>query len=151
MLQGLAWRRLAVGAAAVALTLPLAGKAEARSWSVTGRNGGTWNRSVSHYNHGGGDLGRTVTTTRPDGRSATRTFDRSASGGTITDSRTVAGYSGGTASRTVTRTPGADGSVTYTGPAGRTYSETYVHGWALRRSPAAPADARMRVARSRAV
>jgi hypothetical protein len=128
MFEGLAWRRLALSAAAVALAVPVAGQAEARSWSVTGRNGGTWNRSVSHYNHGGGNVGRTATTTRPDGQTATRTFDRSVNGGTITDSRTVTGYNGGTASRTVTRTPGVGGSVTYTGPAGRTYSETYVHG-----------------------
>ena len=128
MLERLAWRRLSVGVAMVALAVPLAGQAEARTRSVTGRNGGTWTRSVSHYNNGGGDLGRSVTTTRPDGQSATRTFDRDVSGGTITDSRTVTGYNGGSASRTVTRTPGAGGSVTYTGPAGGTYSETYVRG-----------------------
>jgi len=122
------WRRLAVGAAAMALIVPLSGQAAARSWSVTGRNGGTWNRSVTHYNHGGGDVGRTATTTRPDGQTATRTFDRSVGGGTITDTRTVTGYNGGTASRSVTRTPGVGGTVTYTGPAGGSYSETYVHG-----------------------
>jgi hypothetical protein len=36
--------------------------AEARSWSFTGPRDGIWNRSVTHYNNGSGNFGRTVTT-----------------------------------------------------------------------------------------
>jgi hypothetical protein len=106
--------------------IPLIGSnAEARSWTVGGRYGGSWTRSVSAYHNGGGNFGRTVTTTRPDGRTATRSFSRSVQNGTITDTRTTTGFNGKMRSEMLTRTPGQGGTATYTGAAGHAHTVTF--------------------------
>jgi|HubBroStandDraft_2_1064218.scaffolds.fasta_scaffold315922_2 hypothetical protein len=101
MSRGFATRRVAASLGAAALAILVAHPALARSVSVTGPRGGT--RSVTTFNHGGGNFGRTVTRTRPDGQTATSSFNRSVNNGTITDSRSVTGFNGRTASETVTR------------------------------------------------
>lgn len=115
-------RRAPVAILAAAVSCLLAHPADARSWSATGPRGGTWNRTVSPFSNGGGNFGRTVTTTRPNGATATSNFSRSVSNGTITDMKTVTGFNGATRSGTLTRTPGEGRTATYTGPGGQTYS-----------------------------
>ena len=115
MEKGLATRRLVAALAAATLTLFLAQHADARSW----RRGG---RTVTLYNNGGGNVGRTVTRARPNGPTATSMFNRSVSNGTIIDSRSFTGFNGRTASGSLTRTPGEGASATYTGRGGQTYS-----------------------------
>ncbi len=109
-------RMLAAGVVATASVLAFASVADARSWSYTGRGGRTYDRSVTSYNNGGGNVGRTFTTTGPNGKTAINSFNRSVNDGTITDNRTVTGFNGNTATRTLTRTPGEGGSFTQTGP-----------------------------------
>ena len=111
--------------AAVAALLLAASPAMARHVAWTGPHGGAWNRSVTHYNNGGGNVGRTVATTRPNGKTATGTVNRGVSNGTITDTRNYTGYNGRTASATMTRTPGEGGSKTVTGPDGGTYTRSW--------------------------
>ena len=108
--------------AAVLLT---ASSANARHTTITGPNGGVYGRSVNHYNNGGGNLGRTVSATRPNGQTATKSFNRSVSNGTITDTKTVTGFNGKTGTATMTRTPGEGGTITGTGPNGGTYNSTF--------------------------
>jgi hypothetical protein len=103
--------------AAVSLVLFTA-HADARSWSFTGPPGGTWGRSVTRYNNGGGNFGRVATTTRPDGQTATRAFSRSTNNGTITDSRAFTGFNGASTHKSFTRTPGQGGTATYANRAG---------------------------------
>lgn len=104
-------------AALSAATLAQAGD---HSWSWAGRRGGTWSRTVAPYHNGGGNFGRTVTTTRPNGKTATSTFNRTVSNGTITDTHTHTGFNGKTSSTTLTRTPGQGWSAVHTGPNGQT-------------------------------
>ena len=111
--------------AVVAAILLAASPAMARSASWTGPHGGVWNRNVTHYNNGGGNFGRTVSTTRPNGKTATESFNRSVDDGKITDTKDVTGYNGKTASATLTRTPGQGGSETVTGPNGGTYTRSW--------------------------
>jgi hypothetical protein len=118
-------RMLAAGLVATASVFALTSVADARSWSYTGRGGRTYNRGVTSYNNGGGNLGRTFTTTDPNGKTATNSFNRSVSDGTITDNRTVTGFNGNTATRTLTRTPGDGGSFTQTGPNGQSFTRTW--------------------------
>jgi hypothetical protein len=108
-------------AALLALASP---QAAARGWSFGGPRGGLWNRSVTHYNNGGGNFGRSVTTTRPDGQTATSTFNRTVSDGSITDTRRYTGFNGATSTGTLTRTPGQGGTAIFTGRNGQTYSAT---------------------------
>jgi hypothetical protein len=116
---------LAVGLVAAASMATFASAADARGWSYTGRGGRPYDRSVTSYNNGGGNLGRTFTTTAPNGKTATNSFNRSVNDGTITDSRTVTGFNGNTAARTLTRTPGDGGSFTQTGPNGQSFTRTW--------------------------
>jgi hypothetical protein len=120
-------RRAMASLAAGAFVILLAPHADARGWTVAGRNGKTYSRAVTPYNNGGGNVGRTATTTRPNGQTATTTFNRSVNNETVTDSRTVSGFNGATASSTATRTPGQGVSATHTGPGGQTYSATTAH------------------------
>ncbi len=120
--RGFASRCCTTGLALAALAAISPHHAQARGWRFRGSRGGVWSRTVTPYHYGGGNFGRTVTTTRPNGQTATSSFSRSVSNGTITDSRSFTGYNGATASGTLTRTPGAGGTATYTGPAGNTYS-----------------------------
>lgn len=106
MFKALVSRPIAAAIVAAALViLPIQRAAAARSWTAVGRHGGVWSGTVSSYHNGGGNFGRTTTTTRPNGKTRTTTFNRSVSNGTITDSRTVTGYNGATRTATVTRTP----------------------------------------------
>jgi hypothetical protein len=86
-----------------------------RTATYTGRAGQTYSAASTHYNDGGGNFGRTTTLTGLGGKTATRTFNRSASNGTITDTLSATGFNGATRSETVTRTPGQGRTVTYTG------------------------------------
>ncbi|HEY6452404.1 MAG TPA: hypothetical protein VIX87_07375 [Steroidobacteraceae bacterium] len=128
-------RALAAPLVAATLIGLCAAPVDARSWSFSGRFGRTYSHSATHYNHGGGNFGRTATTTGPNGASASSTFSRSVSGNTITDSRTVTGFNGASRSATLTRTPGAGGSATYTGRDGNSYSRS----WSPGTGPRAPA------------
>lgn len=122
MRQGLSGRLLATGLAATALSVLLVHGADARTWSFSGRHGGS--RTVTTYHNGGGNYGRTATTTRPDGQTRTSTFNQSVNNGTITDSRSISGFNGQTRSSTVTRTPGEGATGSYTGRNGKTYTGT---------------------------
>jgi hypothetical protein len=80
-----------------------AAHAEARSWSVTGRGGRTYSHSVTHYNNGSGNFGRTATTSTPNGM-ATRQFTQTNNGnGTYTDTRSATARDGESYTRSVTR------------------------------------------------
>ena len=127
MSKNIAGRATAMCAVIAIAALISSADAEARSRTVTGRGGGTWTRTVTPYNNGGGNFGRTITTARPDGASASRSFDRSISNGTITDSRTTTGFNGAMSSTTLTRTPGEGGSLTHTGRGGQTYTRSVTH------------------------
>ncbi|HUB16137.1 MAG TPA: hypothetical protein VMB34_29600 [Acetobacteraceae bacterium] len=124
MANATASRYIAAGLAAAAVLALATPHADARGWSFRGPRSGPWNHSVTNYNNGGGNFGRTVTTTRPDGQTATSSFNRSVSNGTITDSHTYTGFNGRTASGTLTRTPGKGATATYTARGGQTYSAT---------------------------
>jgi hypothetical protein len=103
MFEGRAQRRVAASVAAIGALLLLAAHAEARSWSYTGRGGRTWSRTVTPYNNGGGNFGRTVTTTRPAG-TTTRQFSQTNNGnGTFTDTRTATAPNGQTFTNSYTR------------------------------------------------
>src|SRR5262249_12475057 len=117
----------AVCFAASAIFVFTAQHAEARSWSVTGRGGRTYSRTITPYTNGDGNFGRTITATRPNGQTATRSFNRSVSDGTITDSRTITGFHGQTASSALSRTPGQGRTATYTDPGGQTYTRSVTH------------------------
>ena len=95
--------------------------------TIRGPSGGTWTRSTSHDNDGGGNGGRTATTTRPDGQTASSSASRSVNDGTISTDRAVTGYGGQTATRTMTRTPGQGGSATTVGPNGGTATSSWSH------------------------
>ena len=112
-------------AAALATILGLAQPASARGWTATGAGGRTVSHTVTPYNNGGGDFGRTATTTGPNGNTASRTYSHSVNDGTITNTRTATGFGGESAAATVSRTPGAGGSAAYVGPAGRTFTGSY--------------------------
>ena len=123
-------RRAITFSAAAALALLAAQTAEARgwrshNWSATGPRGGTWTHSASRYHNGGGNFGQTRSTTAPDGRTASTSFNRSVDGGVITDTRSQTGFGGATRSETLTRTPGQGGEATYTGRGGNTYTATF--------------------------
>ena len=118
-------RILAASLSTLLAIAALAPPASARSWSYTGRAGGTVSRTVTPYNNGGGNFGRTTSTTRPNGSTATTAFNRSVNDGTITDSRTVTGFNGATSTGTLTRTPGQGGTVTRTGPNGQSFTGSY--------------------------
>jgi hypothetical protein len=118
-------RTLAASLSILATFTALAPSANARGWSYSGRAGRTYSRSFTPYNNGGGNFGRTVTATRPNGATATSTFNRSVSNGTITDNRTITGFNGATSTGTLTRTPGQGGTVTRTGPNGQSFTGTY--------------------------
>jgi hypothetical protein len=118
-------RMLTAGLAVAVGATAFASAAEARGWSYTGGAGRTYSHSVTSYNNGGGNVGRTFTTTGPNGKTATNSFNRSVGDGTITDSRTVTGFNGNTATRTLTRTPGEGGSFTETGPGGQNLTRTW--------------------------
>jgi hypothetical protein len=124
MFEGPVGRRLGACLAAAVIVLP-ASHAVARGWAFRGWGGRGYSRSVTAYNNGGGNFGRTVTTTGPGGRTATSAFNRSVSNGTITDSRTFTGFNGDTASGTLTRTPGQGGTATWTGRGGQTWNYSY--------------------------
>lgn len=83
--------------ASLALCTPLAASAATRSWTATGPNGGTWNRTVS-----GSCADRSCqyqrTTTRPNGRTATVDDSASCANGTCTRTWTRTGYNGRTES-----------------------------------------------------
>ena len=111
----------------LALINGMSSHALAHGWSATGPSGRTFSRTVTPYNNGGGNVGRTVTQTRPDGQTATGSFSRTVSNGTITDTRTDTGYNGYTASSRFTHTPGQEGSYSATGPNGGTYTASYPH------------------------
>ena len=99
--------------------------AEARETIVTGAGGRSWSHTVNHANEGGGNVSRSTSTTRPNGRTATTDFNRSVSNGTITDTRTTTGFHGGTTSASMTRTPGEGGSYSYTGREGNTVTGSF--------------------------
>jgi hypothetical protein len=90
MFKGRARRRATASFAAAALVVLLASMPTREA--VTGGAGRTWSRTVTPYNDAGGNFGRTVTTTCPNGQTATSTFKRSVSNGTITNSRSTTGY-----------------------------------------------------------
>jgi hypothetical protein len=125
MTQRVLTRTLAAAAVLATFTLFLATQAQAGGWSYTGRGGRTYSRSYTHYNNAGGNVGRTVTTTRPNGKTATSSFSRSVNNGVITDTHTYTGFNGRTATGTLTRTPGEGGTATHTGRAGNTRSITW--------------------------
>jgi hypothetical protein len=108
---------------AALLLLPVQ-QAHAGRWGRSDRKAG-WSRSVSVYRNGGGNFGRTTTITRPNGQTATRTFNRSVSNGTITDTHSATGFDGKTRSGTLTRTPGQGGTASYTGRNGQTSATTF--------------------------
>ena len=114
------------GSAVLCGSLFLCAHAEAEHWrTLQGPDGGTWTRSAAHYNSGGGNAGRTLTSTRPDGQTASSTVNRSVNDGTISTNRSVTGYDGQTATRTMTRTPGQGGSATAVGPNGGTATSSW--------------------------
>ena len=94
-------------------------------WAFARR--GAWSRTTTSYHDGGGNRDRTTTLTRANGQTSTRTFNRSVSNGTITDTRSVTSFNGATRSATTTRTPGQGRTTTYTGRDGRTYSAATTH------------------------
>jgi hypothetical protein len=118
-------RHVVTGVIAATLIIFLAPQADARGRSLTGPRGGTWSRTVTPYHNGGGNFGRTITTTRPDGQTAASSFNRSVSNGTVTDTHNFTGFNGKTTSETLTRTPGQGGTATYTGPNGHTGTGTF--------------------------
>lgn len=113
-------RLVAAGGTALAVSFLVVPHADARGWGFGGRGG--FSGSVTRYNYGGGNFGRTVTATRPDGQTASRTFNRSVNNGVVTDSRSVTGFNGATATGTLTRTPGQGWSANYTGRGGQSWS-----------------------------
>lgn len=126
MPRTLTTNRIAVSLTVTALLSLAAAHADAAGrWGFARR--GAWSRTTVSHHNGGGNRGHTTTLTRPNGKTATRTFNQSVSNGTITDSRSVTGFNGGTRSATVTRTPGQRGTATYTARGGRTYSAATTH------------------------
>ena len=117
-------RATAAGLAAAIFIFFVADRADARGWSFTGGGGRTFSHTVTPYSNGGGNFGRTATTTLPDGRTRTSTFNRTNTNGTIATTRSVTGFNGQTRSSAVTRTPGQGGTATHTGRNGQTYSAT---------------------------
>jgi hypothetical protein len=118
--------RIAASLAVIALLLLASLHADAAGrWAFARR--GAWSRTTTSYHDGGGNRGHTTTLTRANGQTATRTFNRSVSNGTITDTRSVTTFNGATHSATVTRTPGQGHTTTYTGRNGRTYSAATTH------------------------
>jgi hypothetical protein len=118
-------RTLATGLSILITAVAVAPAANARGWSYTGRAGRTHSRTYTPYNNGGGNFGRTITATRPNGQTATSSLNRSVNNGTITDTRTVTGFNGTTSTGTLTRTPGQGGTITRTGPNGQSFTGTY--------------------------
>jgi hypothetical protein len=118
-------RTLALSLSVLVGAAALAPPASARGWTYTGRAGSTYSRTFTPYNNGGGNFGRTIIATRPNGQTSTSTFNRSVSGGTITDSRTMTGFNGMTSTGTLTRTPGQGGTLTRTGPNGQSFTGSY--------------------------
>lgn len=125
MIRRILARTMSAAVVLTSLTVMCATQAQAGGWSYTGRGGRTYSRSYTHYNNGGGNLGRTATATRPNGKTATNSFNRSVNNGVITDTHTVTGFNGRTATNTLTRTPGQGGTATHTGPAGKTRTVTW--------------------------
>ena len=125
MIRRILARSMSAAVVFTSLTVMCAAQAQAGGWSYTGRGGRTYSRSYTHYNNGGGNLGRTVTATRPNGKTAASSFNRSVNNGVITDTHSVTGFNGRTATGTLTRTPGQGGTATRTGPAGNTRSVTW--------------------------
>lgn len=121
MPRTLTTNRIAVSLTVTALLSLAAAHADAAGrWGFARR--GAWSRTTVSHHNGGGNRGHTTTLTRPNGKTATRTFNQSVSNGTITDSRSVTGFNGATRSATVTRTPGQGRTVTHTGRDGQTYT-----------------------------
>jgi len=113
-----------IAAAAVLMALPLAlasGRVDAGHRWLAGRRG-AWTGTASSYHNGAGNRGGTVTATRPNGSTATASYSRSVSNGTISGTRSATGTNGATRSEVVTKTPGEGRTVTYTGRGGRTYT-----------------------------
>lgn len=125
MIRRILVRTMSAAVVLTGLTVLCATQAQAGGWSYMGRGGRTYSRSYTHYNNGGGNLGRTVTATRPNGKTATSSFNRSVTNGVISDTHTVTGFKGHTATNTLTRTPGQGGTVTHTGTAGNTRTVTW--------------------------
>jgi hypothetical protein len=118
-----------IAAAILLVALPLAlasGRADAGHRLLAGRRG-AWTGTASSYHNGGGNRGGTVTATRPNGKTATASYSRSVSNGTISATHSVTGFNGATRSATSTRTPGEGSTVSYTGHDGRTYSAATTH------------------------
>lgn len=127
MIKSIYRRHLATALIATVAVTVVTPRADARGWSFTGRFGRTFGRTVTPYNYGGGNFGRSITATRPDGRTATSTFNRSVSNGTISDSRTITGFNGATSTGTFTRTPGQGWTATRTGPGDQARSASASH------------------------
>jgi hypothetical protein len=80
----------------------------------------TYSRTFTPSDNGGGNFGRTITATRPNGATATSSFNRRVTNWTITDSRAITGFNGATSTGTVAKTGPNGHSVTETRPRAKT-------------------------------